>query len=306
MQNHPIIDATKIVSISDPDSLLLLTTTRDFLNPLYLQSPALLGCISPMTQFSCMFDQCELEFQTLHQFKMHITEDHQKPEEKSADARKENAEAKQDSDADDERATNSKAKERNAKHLAMDAAEKSALNGLLKLCELTKTDAEASIVASKPKVLTITEPTSDTINNIPAIPLLSPKNTIISPARKVQSPKNRKFPLQVAIMLGENESSAKFYEKGKPNAINLTTQNGSPRGLISNITMRSLAASKHAQNRVSGKKRKISEMNSDQLAHLCLKLQDKIKTLDVQQKLSQKQLAAVENLYRKKAKKQAK
>ena len=271
-----------------------------------MQSAASFDCISSMThKFSCMFDKCEREFQTLRQFKLHITEDHQQ-EEPANDVEtgaEQEDEDNQGHHIDGEGAAKTKAKAGNAKHLAMDAAEKSALNGLLKLCELTKPEEETSIVAGKPKVLKITQLSCDTINNITVIPLLSPSNS--NTARKVRSPKNRKFPLQAAIVLGENESSAKFYE----NAKQVTTQNESPRGFISNIKMSNIAEPKHAQNtqnKVSGKKRKISEMNSDQLAHLCLKLQDKIKTLDAQLKLSQRQLVTVKNVYRKKAKKRTK
>ena len=49
-------------------------------------------------------------------------------------------------------------------------------------------------------------------------------------------------------------------------------------------------------------KRKISEMDADELAHLCLKLQDRVQSLRATVETTEKQLTVVKHLYRKKSK----
>merc|ERR1712098_316493 len=141
-------------------------------------------------KFTCMFDQCNLEFDTLRDFKIHITEGHQEEDQIAARAARAKRRRKEENESpsvkpkgmdvdtdgeDDNDAGKASKKGTNAKHL--DAAEKSALNGLLKLCEMTKDDAEGEDSGPVPEVLTIHQTPSTTqqmINNIPVIPLLSP------------------------------------------------------------------------------------------------------------------------------------
>ena len=273
--------------------------------------------------FTCMFDQCNREFDTLRAFKMHITEDHQenqskestpgnirtnrrergKEDNQSTDTQSKamDVDTEGDGDAEADKAT----KKGTAKHL--DAAEKSALNGLLKLCEMTKEDAGGESSGPVPEVLTIHQTSGPStmqqmINNIPVIPLLSPTGDKI--IRK--SPKNKKYPTAIPVVLQENESSAKFYDvKGRTASSRSTPQivnvSSIPMESIQMHEMR-LSGKGHKRHKVSGKKRKISEMDSDQLAHLCLKLQDKISNLDSQLQTAHKQLSVVRTVYRKKTK----
>lgn len=272
-------------------------------------------------KFTCMFDQCNREFDTLRAFKMHITEGHQEEDQISARAARAKRRGKEenggsgsptvitkemdvDTDGEDDNDADKAAKKgTNAKHL--DAAEKSALNGLLKLCEMTKDDAEGEQSGPVPEVLTIHQTPSTTqqmINNIPVIPLLSPTGDKI--IRK--SPKTKKYPTAIPVVLQENESSAKFYDtKGMsgsastPQIVNVSTI-PMESAHIHEMSRQNVRGNK--RNKLSGKKRKISEMDSDQLAHLCLKLQDKISALDSQLQTAHKQLSVVRTVYRKKSK----
>ena len=148
-----------------------------------------------------------------------------------------------------------------------------------------------------PQILTIHQTPSTTqqmINNIPVIPLLSPTGNAVF--RK--SPKTKKYPTAIPVVLQENESSAKFYDKQK---LPGSQQQPTPQIVnVSSVPMKSSRMGK--KGKVSGKKRKISEMDSDQLAHLCLKLQDKISALDAQLQTAHKQLSVVRTVYRKKTK----
>lgn len=288
-------------------------------------------------KFCCMFDGCERSFYTLREFKLHITEDHTEDEndgiqsnnslsdltvttnteneEQQAQQESDSEETDQDTaedettddveeeeeegeveDDDDEDYDVNEERRRNTRNVTqtkktpkkkLDDEEKSALNGLLKLCEIQKsTEIEKKDSESIQESKQSQQIHLETINNIPVIPLLSPTN---------RSPKSRKYPTATPIVMAENESSAKFYVKKKETEVTSSQ--------ISNVTTQSLETTKKVNNnRILGKKRKLSEMDSDELAHLCLKLQDKISAMDQTLQTTHKQLITVRNLYRKKSK----
>ena len=231
-----------------------------------------------------MFDECEEAFCTLREFKKHITEDHKEDEQNEFESlspdtptsskgydKKQHSISDNDESTADSEEIESDDEDYNValkqSKKSLDDKEKSALNGLLMLCENKSTTKQSP---SFPKSSSIQ---LQTVNNIPVIPLLSPK-----------SPK-RKYPLAPPIIMTENESSAKFYGQ-------------SPK--ISNLSTHSIKK-KQYNNKTIGKKRKLSEMDADELAHLFLKLQDKISAMDQTMKTTEKQLMVARNLYRKKA-----
>ena len=249
-------------------------------------------------RFSCMFDGCEEAFCTLREFKKHITEDHKEDEQdefeslspETPTSSKEEDKQQSTSDNDDESTADSGEIESdddngqqpedddydinsNQSRKCLDDKEKSALNGLLMLCENKPTPKRSQSFPNSSLI------PLQTVNNIPVIPSLSPKSP------KTPKSSNRKYPTAAPIIMAENESSAKFYCQS-PKISNLTTQ---------------LIKKKQHNAKTIGKKRKLSEMDADELAHLCLKLQDKISAMDQTMKTTQKQLMVVRNLYRKKA-----
>lgn len=125
-----------------------------------------------------------------------------------------------------------------------------------------------------------------------------------------QSPKERKYPLQKPIVLSSMQTS-QFYNQSKNRRSSRSkkrhVQNNNSECLDCDVSNRErkenadhLSGRICSKNRKRGKKRKISEMSSDELAHLCLKMQDRVQTLCTTLQTTQKQLTIVQQLYRKK------
>lgn len=248
--------------------------------------------------FTCMFDGCEQSFETLRAFKKHITEDHKDDDGNATEHDEETPESPEtisneqqstlDDDKSDESTCDSEQELESGEIVdivkedkkILDEKEKSALNALLMLSDNKPSKIkESKSFGNSP----ITKPPGiqleTNIKNVPVIPLLSPT-----------SPKfKRKYPTATPVILKPNESSAKFYQSPK----------------ISNLTMKPLNSPKRPKPMRSSpkilgsRKRKLSEMDADGLAHLVLKLQDKVDQMRETMRTTNQQLVIVKGLYRK-------
>ena len=256
-----------------------------------------------------MYDNCDKGFDTLGKFKRHITEDHQEAPRQPSINDCINSENNADDEATDNESIVEKSKsvsvndeddeDDDLSKKELDAAEQNALNGLLKLCQFSSPKPS---MPSPKEMLSAGSSKLMMINNIPVVPLLSPTS---------KSPKCRKYPTARPVCMKHNESSAKFYKKPKTSITNVSVQAISPKlspqleaQLKSQMEQQRNNGSnkKNNRERVSGRKRKLSDMNCNDLAHLTLKLQDKISDMDSNLQTTHKQLMMVRQLYRKKAK----
>eukprot|EP01083_Nonionella_stella_P120489 361105_1 len=252
------------------------------------------------SEFHCMFDDCCRTFENLSAFKLHITEDHQEEEimqQKEVDCDIDELDesaiiCESDAEDEDDDVLSSPQQQSQQKPNLQDA-ERSALNGLLKLAKSSETQKNPK------KEVKVSHIGTKKYHNTPVITLLN-----------TRSPKNKKYPPAAPIVLAEN-ATGQFY-KGHPKSPQITHLSAkpirSPISAISPRTDKQLAQEieflhhKHKRNRMCGKKRKISEMNSDELAHLTLKLQDKVSVMEASLQTAHKQLVIVRSLYRKKQK----
>jgi len=228
-----------------------------------------------------MFHGCDLSFSSLQEFKQHITEGHKEEREKALNifnttpkhqapeppqpppATPKAHELKQEQEQKPASVIEVEVVAEGAVLPELETADNDAVDAFLKLCELHKHEDLGSSKAKAKPVLIETKAGGSNV-----LPLLSP----------------------------HHQTAKTFYSKS-PMASSKNKLQSPLSPVITNVVSTQLT-----ETRVSGRKRKLTDMSVDELAHLTLRMQDKISSLQESVHIAQKQLSAVRSIYRKRAK----
>ena len=165
----------------------------------------------------------------------------------------------------------------------IDEDEQSIIQGLLKLSESTST-SESDIKESNTEktvinVSTVNTPMNKQSNNVQILSI-----TDITPKSKKQLPVIPMLSDRVNAQQKINNTNARFVPKDSTFGGNIAKKN-SPRKQPTIL-----------------RKRKLSEMNCDDLAHLLVKYQDRVSSLKDKLETTQKEVSAIRQLYKKRRK----